>query len=111
MAHLIDTVRGLEARGVAFRSLTEGIDTTTPSGTLIFHIFGALAQFERDLIRDLTAMSHEVDVRVHVGLMRYETSVIAVDFGCLKTHLAAALSSCPGVGSPIKTAARFCWGS
>jgi DNA invertase Pin-like site-specific DNA recombinase len=54
MAHLIDTVRGLEARGVAFRSLTEGIDTTTPSGTLIFHIFGALAQFERDLIRERT---------------------------------------------------------
>jgi hypothetical protein len=49
----------------------------------------------------LTAMSHEADVRVHVGLMRYETSVIAVDFGCLQTHLAAALSSCPGVGSPI----------
>lgn len=54
MAHLIDTVRGLEARGVGFRSLTEGIDTTTPSGTLIFHIFGALAQFERDLIRERT---------------------------------------------------------
>ncbi|MBV8589069.1 MAG: recombinase family protein, partial [Acetobacteraceae bacterium] len=54
MAHLIETVRGLEARGVGFRSLTEGIDTTTPGGTLIFHIFGALAQFERDLIRERT---------------------------------------------------------
>lgn len=54
MAHLIDTMRGLEARGVGFRSLTEGVDTTTPGGTLVFHIFGALAQFERDLIRERT---------------------------------------------------------
>jgi DNA invertase Pin-like site-specific DNA recombinase len=54
MAHLIETVRGLETRGIGFRSLTEGIDTTTPSGTLIFHLFGALAQFERDIIRERT---------------------------------------------------------
>jgi len=54
MAHLIETVRGLDARGVGFRSLTEGVDTTTPGGTLVFHLFGALAQFERDLIRERT---------------------------------------------------------
>lgn len=54
MAHLIETVRGLETRGIGFRSLTEGVDTTTPGGTLIFHLFGALAQFERDLIRERT---------------------------------------------------------
>jgi DNA invertase Pin-like site-specific DNA recombinase len=54
MAHLIETVRGLEMRGIGFRSLTEGIDTTTPGGTLIFHLFGALAQFERDLTRERT---------------------------------------------------------
>jgi hypothetical protein len=54
MAHPIETVRGLEMRGIGFRSLTEGIDTTTPGGTLIFHLFGALAQFERDLIRERT---------------------------------------------------------
>src|SRR4051794_15434265 len=54
MAHLVDTVRRLEAKGVGFRSLTEGVDTTTPGGTLVFHIFGALAQFERDLIRERT---------------------------------------------------------
>lgn len=54
MAHLIETVRALEAKGVGFRSLTEGVDTTTPSGVLIFHLFGALAQFERDLIRERT---------------------------------------------------------
>jgi DNA invertase Pin-like site-specific DNA recombinase len=55
LAHLIDTVRTLEAEGVGFRSLTEGVDTTTPGGMLVFHIFGALAQFERDLIRERTS--------------------------------------------------------
>ena len=54
MAHLIETVRALDAKGVGFRSLTEGVDTTTPGGTLVFHLFGALAQFERDLIRERT---------------------------------------------------------
>ncbi len=55
MAHLIETVRKLETKGVGFRSLTEGVDTTTPGGTLVFHIFGSLAQFERDLIRERTS--------------------------------------------------------
>lgn len=54
MAHLIETVRDLAERGIGFRSLTEGIDTTTSGGTLVFHLFGALAQFERDLIRERT---------------------------------------------------------
>jgi DNA invertase Pin-like site-specific DNA recombinase len=54
LPHLIETVNELEARGVAFRSLTETIDTLTPGGRLIFHIFGALGQFERDLIRERT---------------------------------------------------------
>ena len=54
MGHLIDTVRDLDQRGIGFRSLTEGVDTTTSGGTLVFHLFGALAQFERDLIRERT---------------------------------------------------------
>ncbi|PWV83237.1 recombinase family protein [Halomonas sp. A11-A] len=54
LPHLIEVVSTLEARGVGFRSLTEAIDTTTPGGRLIFHVFGALGQFERDLIRDRT---------------------------------------------------------
>lgn len=54
LPHLIETVGALEARGVGFRSLTEAIDTTTSGGRLIFHVFGALGQFERDLIRDRT---------------------------------------------------------
>jgi DNA invertase Pin-like site-specific DNA recombinase len=54
LAHLIQTVGELEARGVGFRSITEQLDTTTPGGRLIFHIMAALAQFERDLIRERT---------------------------------------------------------
>src|SRR3954453_18969017 len=54
LAHLIDTIRELQERGVGFRSLQEQIDTTTSGGKLIFHFFGALAEFERDLIRART---------------------------------------------------------
>jgi len=54
LPHLIETVNALEARGVSFCSVTESIDTTTPGGRLVFHIFGALGQFERDLIRERT---------------------------------------------------------
>jgi DNA invertase Pin-like site-specific DNA recombinase len=54
LRHLIEVVRQLEERGVAFKSLTEAIDTSTPGGKLIFHIFGALAEFERELIKERT---------------------------------------------------------
>jgi hypothetical protein len=54
MSHLIEKVGELAARGIGFRSLTENIDTTTPGGMLVFNIFGSLAQFERDLIRERT---------------------------------------------------------
>lgn len=54
LVHLIETVGAIEARGAGLRSLTEAIDTTTPGGRLIFHLFGALGQFERDLIRERT---------------------------------------------------------
>jgi len=47
-------VQQLQARKVGFRSLQESIDTTTSGGKLIFHIFGALAEFERDLVRERT---------------------------------------------------------
>ena len=51
---LIELIAGLEKRGVGFRSLQESIDTTTSGGRLIFHVFGALAEFERNLIRERT---------------------------------------------------------
>ncbi len=54
LKHLIETVHDLERQGVGFRSLTESIDTTTPGGTLSFHVFGTLAEFERALIVERT---------------------------------------------------------
>ncbi|KRF44599.1 hypothetical protein ASH01_11445 [Terrabacter sp. Soil811] len=54
LRHLIDTVQALDSRSVAFRSLTESIDTSNPGGKLVFHVFAALAEFERDLIRERT---------------------------------------------------------
>jgi DNA invertase Pin-like site-specific DNA recombinase len=54
LPHLITTLTGLEEQGIGFKSLTENIDTTTSGGKLIFHIFGALAEFERNLIRERT---------------------------------------------------------
>jgi DNA invertase Pin-like site-specific DNA recombinase len=54
LPHLIETVATLEKRGVGFRSITEAIDTTTSGGRLVFHLFGALGQFERDLIQERT---------------------------------------------------------
>lgn len=51
---LIGIVTELKRRGVGFKSLTEQIDTTTSGGKLIFHVFGALAEFERDLIQERT---------------------------------------------------------
>lgn len=54
LKQLIETVEGLAARGIGLRSLTEAIDTTTSGGKLIFHIFGALAEFERGVIRERT---------------------------------------------------------
>jgi len=54
LRHLIDVVSELDRRGISLRSLTESIDTSTPGGKLVFHVFGALAEFERDLIRERT---------------------------------------------------------
>lgn len=54
LKHLIEVVTDLEKREIGFRSLQESIDTTTRGGELIFHVFGALAEFERDLIRERT---------------------------------------------------------
>ena len=54
MKHLIDTVKALEDNGIGFKSLSESMDTTTSTGRLIMVIFGALAEFELNLIRERT---------------------------------------------------------
>src|SRR5260370_15967927 len=54
LQELIGLVSGIRAKGADFRSLTENIDTTTPGGKLVFHFFGALAEFERGIIQERT---------------------------------------------------------
>ena len=54
LKHLIETITRLAERQIGLKSLTEQIDTTTSGGKLIFHVFGALAEFERDIIKERT---------------------------------------------------------
>lgn len=60
LQHLVAVVNELKDRGIGFRSLTEGIDTSTASGELVFHVFAALAQFERALIIERTMAGLQV---------------------------------------------------
>jgi len=54
LKHLIETITELNKKKIGFKSIQENIDTTTSGGKLVFHIFGALAEFERDIIRERT---------------------------------------------------------
>ena len=62
-AHLAVTVESLAKRGIGFRSIEEGLDTTTAAGRLILGIFGSLAQFERDLIRERTSAALQAKIK------------------------------------------------
>jgi len=68
LKHLIDTLKGFHEKGIEFKSLTENIDTSTPTGMLMFHLIGALAEFERNLIRERTNAGLEAArARGHFG--------------------------------------------
>lgn len=54
LPHLVKLIQQLRDAGIGFRSLTENIETETPGGRLVTHIFAALAEFERDIIRERT---------------------------------------------------------
>jgi DNA invertase Pin-like site-specific DNA recombinase len=80
LKHLIESLDEFNALGIDFISLTEGIDTTTPAGQLLFHIVGAVAQFERDLIveRVRAGMAHARAMGKHIGRPRAIVDVEAV---------------------------------
>src|SRR5436305_13333862 len=68
LKHLIETITRLNNRKIGFKSMTENIDTNTSGGKLVFHIFGALAEFERDIIQDRTKASiHAARARGRLG--------------------------------------------
>lgn len=70
LAHLIELVNDLKAKGCGFRSLTEAIDTSSAGGELVFHLFGAMAQFERALIVERTRAGLQAAKRRGVKLGR-----------------------------------------
>lgn len=55
LKHLVETINDLQTREIGLRSITESIDTSTPAGRLVLHVFASLAEFERDLIRERTS--------------------------------------------------------
>ena len=102
LRHLIDTVGELQQRQVAFRSLQENLDTTTPTGKLVFHLFGALAEFERDLIRERTLAGLEAArARGRLGgrpvAMTPEKVEIARQMYASRQHTVAVISRTLGV--------------
>jgi DNA invertase Pin-like site-specific DNA recombinase len=80
LKHLIDSLDDFAALGIDFVSYTEGVDTTTPTGRLLFHLVGAVAQFERDLIaeRVRTGIAHARAMGKHIGRPRAQIDAIQV---------------------------------
>ncbi|PZS12457.1 MAG: hypothetical protein DLM64_04845 [Solirubrobacterales bacterium] len=102
LRHLIDTVTALAERDIGFRSLRESIDTTTPGGRLVFHVFGALAEFERELIRERTnAGLAAARARGRHGgrpaVMTAEKTTIARQMYDSREHTVAAIARLLGV--------------
>lgn len=102
LPHLIEVVRGLGERGVQFRSLTEQLDTSTPAGRLLFHVAGAFAEFERDLIVERTKAGLEAArARGRHGGRRPKLSAkqieMARDMYASKQHTVADIAASFGV--------------
>ena len=114
--HLVDSLAEFRALGIDFVSYTEGVDTTTPTGQLLFHIVGAVAQFERDLIaeRVRAGIAHaralgkrigrpraEIDVERVTGLRRQGKSLrqIAQALGVPVSRVRRALAAKTGTGA------------
>ena len=105
LRHLIDLMTELEGLGIGFQSVTEQIDTTSPGGKLVFHIFGALAEFERNLIRERTKTGLEAArARGRKGGRAKKLSEpkrkLAVDLYRKKDHTIAEICEMVGVTKP-----------
>ena len=107
LPHLLEIVTGLRNRSIAFQSLTEGMDTATPHGELLFHIFGALAQYERALTQERVRAGLEAARRrgrrggrpVAIPLEKMEAVIAALNGGASKAGV------CRSFGIPRSTLA------
>src|SRR5712692_2192552 len=95
--HLTDSLEEFHALGIDFISYTEGVDTTTPTGQLVFHLLGAVAQFERDLIaeRVRAGIAHAKSLGKRIGRPRAEIDVARV------VALRTAGQSLRGIGKTL----------
>ena len=105
LRHLIELMTELEGAGIGFRSLTEAIDTTTSGGKLVFHIFGALAEFERNLIRERTRAGLDAArARGRKGGRRKKLGdkqrALAVDLYRQKKHTIEEICRTVGISKP-----------
>jgi DNA invertase Pin-like site-specific DNA recombinase len=107
---LLEKVELLKERGVGLRSLTESIDTTTPGGKLVFHVFGALAEFERDIIRERTMAGLEAArARGRKGGRKpvMDDRKIALASELMKARVMPASEVCEAVGVSRATLYRY----
>jgi DNA invertase Pin-like site-specific DNA recombinase len=105
LRHLIELITELEQAGIGFRSVTEAIDTTSPGGTLVFHIFGALAEFERNLIRERTRAGLEAArARGRKGGRRHKLDArkraLAVELYRGRKHTVGEICGMVGISKP-----------
>jgi DNA invertase Pin-like site-specific DNA recombinase len=105
LRHLIELMTELEGQGIGFQSVTEAIDTTSPGGKLVFHIFGALAEFERNLIRERTKAGLEAArARGRKGGRRPKLDArkraLAVDLYRQKRHKVEEICGMVGITKP-----------
>jgi DNA invertase Pin-like site-specific DNA recombinase len=119
LSHLLAIVNVLKSKQVAFRSLTEGMDTTTASGELLFHVFGALAQYERALIQERVVaglaaarrrgriggrppaiVGEKLDAILAALEGGMSKAAVCRNFGVKRTTLIETLARVSGAGSP-----------
>jgi DNA invertase Pin-like site-specific DNA recombinase len=105
LKHLLELISEFEQRKVGFQSLQEAIDTTTPGGRLVFHIFGALAEFERNLIRDRTKAGLEAArARGRKGgrpkKLNAQQRSLAIDLYDQKKHSVGEICRTLGISKP-----------
>ncbi len=105
LKHLVEFVNELESFGIGFMSLTESIDTTTPGGKLVFHIFAALAEFERNIIVERTkAGLVSARARGKTGGRKKKLSKsqreLAVSLYCQKSHSLSEICTMFNISKP-----------